>query len=200
MLEKIQAIVFDMDGTLVDSALNFDLMRSDLGFPIDTPILEHLKTLDSKDDIEKANKVIHQHEIKGAKKSILFDGVKELLALLKEKKVPTGILTRNSSIVTEYTLKKFELNFDVVLTRDDCKAKPNPEGLLIMGKKWNIPLSKILYIGDYLFDLQTAKNAKAISALYLNEKNIIYKDQADILISSYSDFSEEMEFDTDEKS
>ncbi|MGK0367071.1 MAG: HAD superfamily hydrolase (TIGR01549 family) [Thermoproteota archaeon] len=200
MLEKIQAIVFDMDGTLVDSALNFDLMRSDLGFPINTPILEYLDTLDSKEDVEKANKVIHRHEINGAKKSILFDGVKELLALLKEKKIPTGILTRNSSIVTEYTLKKFELNFDVVLTRDDCKAKPNPEGLLIMGKKWNIPLTKILYVGDYLFDLQTAKNAKAISALYLNEKNLIYKDQADILISSYYDFSEEMKFDTDENS
>ena len=43
---KLDLFIFDMDGTLVDSALDFDAMRQELGFPKDAPILEHIETLD----------------------------------------------------------------------------------------------------------------------------------------------------------
>ena len=111
MLKKIKAIFFDLDGTLVDSKLDFDLMRSDLGFPYGVPILEHIETLSEESDISKAHKIVIRHEIKGAEESVLYDGVRELLLYLKTNSIPTAILTRNCREATQITLNKFNIDF-----------------------------------------------------------------------------------------
>lgn len=61
------------------------------------------------------------------------------------------------------------LKFDIFLTRDDVKAKPDPEGLLRIQKNWNYPIDQILYVGDYKYDLWAGLAAKMPTALYLNE-------------------------------
>lgn len=188
ILHELKAFVFDLDGTVVDSKLDFDLMREDLGFPEKAPILEHLETIQDEEVIKKSMQIIHEHEMRGAEVSTPFEGVLELIELLKEKQYPIGLLTRNSKAVTDIVLKKFNLEFDMVFTRDDCKAKPDPEGLILMAQQWNIQPSQLIYIGDFLFDLETAKNANAYSGLFLNHKNQSFKDHADIIIENYTHF------------
>ncbi len=188
MIESLKAFVFDMDGTLIKSDLNFDLMREEMQFPQGAPILEYLATLTDEEEIKKANEVIHRHELEGAKRGTLFSGVESLLKTIKSNGHPLGLITRNSTEVTDIVLEKFNLSFDIVFTRDNCKPKPDPEGLLIMAKEWNLKTNEMIYIGDFLFDLKTAQNAGAYSGLYLNPRNEPFKDQADFVIEDYSQF------------
>ena len=53
----------------------------------------------------------------------------DFLNFLNTEKIPTALFTRNSKKVTEKTLEMHNLKFDICLTRDDVKAKPDPEEL-----------------------------------------------------------------------
>ncbi|MBC75877.1 MAG: phosphatase [Halobacteriovoraceae bacterium] len=184
-IKYLQAIVFDLDGTLVDSRLDFDKMRSDLGFPPGVPILEHLSLQKDENYKKECHKIIFEHEERGVDVATLMPGVPKLLQAIKSKGLKTGLLTRNNSHVTKLTLEKFKLSFDMVFSREDCKPKPHPEGLLLMAKSWKVKTENMLYIGDFQFDLETAKNANAKSCLYLNSYNHGLKAKADYVLESY---------------
>jgi HAD superfamily hydrolase (TIGR01549 family) len=165
-LKKIKGFAFDLDGTIVDSKLNFTKMRKDLKFPVDIGILEHLENISCEVQKKSAWDVVNYHERLGAQEASLIDGVLDLLIYLKNNNIPIGILTRNSNEVAHISLKKFNLEFDIVLSRDDCMAKPSPEGLEIMAKKWGIDTSEIVFIGDHFFDVETAINASSLPIMF----------------------------------
>ncbi len=50
-------------------------------------------------------------------------------------------------------------------------AKPDPAGLWLIAKQWQLPVSELLFVGDYWFDLETARRAGMASCLYLNAEN-----------------------------
>ena len=176
-----------MDGTIVNSYLDFKKIRDELGINQELGILEYLEQLEDKSQIKKAQDIVHRHELAGAKKSILMRDFLSFYNDLKDKLIPIGILTRNSKFVTNITLSKHNLKFDMTLTRDCCKAKPDPEGLLQFSKAFKINPQEILYIGDYIFDIETAKNANAKSALILNDRNYEFKKDADIFFTNYKE-------------
>lgn len=190
-ISNLKAILFDLDGTVVDSGLDFDQMRLDLNFPIGAPILEELETITDVAEIKKANEIIHRHELEGAEGSTLMPGFDLIYEYLKSNQIPTGLLTRNSAEVTELTLKKHKIDFDIVLTRDCCLAKPDPEGLNLMKKDLGFSDFEAIYIGDFQFDLLTAKRANLYSGLYMPQKDYAFKDEADIVIKDYKEFLDE---------
>ena len=176
-----------MDGTIVDSYLDFQKIRDDLGIDHQLGILEYIEQLEDQSLIEEAQKIVHRHELAGARKSVLMRDFLPFYNELKDKRIPIGLLTRNSKLVTNMTLSRHNLKFDIVLTRDCCKAKPHPEGLLKVAEEFKANTQDILYIGDYLFDLETAKNANTKSALILNDRNIEFKKDADISFTNYKE-------------
>lgn len=181
--------IFDLDGTLVDSKLDFNKMREEIGIPHGEPILEYLERHPDPHFVKKGLEIVHQHEVMGAQKAELIEGALQLLEELRSKNIPTGLLTRNSKVVTELTLNRFSLPLDDVLTRDDCRPKPDPEGLLILSRKWSLPVHDLVYIGDYLFDLQTAKACSMTAALFEPNGPSPFRDQADFTISCYKEFA-----------
>lgn len=185
---KFSAVFFDLDGTLIDSKLDFDAMRRDLNFPKGVPILEEIEKLTDKVEIEKSMEIVHQHELIGAQNSKLIEGVSEVLAYLHENDIPTGILTRNSRVCTELMLSKHKLDFDQVLTREDCAPKPSPEGLLILARHFQVEPRDCLYVGDFHFDIITAHNANMQSALIQSPKTKTFENEATYLFKTYQNF------------
>ena len=76
----IRGIVFDMDGTLVDSRLDFDAMRREMELPTGMPILEALTRLPPP-HAARCRAILDRHEWAGHERATLLPGVTELLEL-----------------------------------------------------------------------------------------------------------------------
>lgn len=160
-----KAFVFDLDGTLIDSRLDFARLRQELGISPGTPILEEVAEW-PEDKQKWAQAVLDDHEITGVSSSDLFPGVSEFLSTLAEKNIPVALFTRNSRKATEIALARHGLKFSAVITRDDAPAKPHPAGLLRIAEHLGLATHEILYVGDYLYDLKAGSAAQMPTALF----------------------------------
>ena len=75
----IRGIIFDLDGTLVDSRLDFDRMRLDMGLPAGVPILEALASVPHGPDRTRMLGEMRRHELLGADLAVIYDGVTDFL-------------------------------------------------------------------------------------------------------------------------
>ena len=98
-----------------------------------------------------------------------------------------AIVTRNMRSATQLTIENLNIPIDLIITREDCQAKPDPEGLLIIADHWNILPKNLIYVGDYLFDLEAAKNAGMMSCLLANQRNEQFQYMADKVIDNFAE-------------
>lgn len=161
----IRGIVFDLDGTLVDSALDFDAMRLEMGLPAEQPILEAIEAL-AEHDAERCRAILHKHEHGGAQRAVLMPGVPEFLEAVDRLGLRRAVWTRNSRAVALATLDRTGLTFDAVVARDDAPAKPDPTALTDLARRWGLAAGELLMVGDYVFDIEAGRRAGARTALY----------------------------------
>jgi HAD superfamily hydrolase (TIGR01509 family) len=182
-------IIFDLDNTLVSSSLNYDRIRTEIDCPMEQDILEFVDTLTA---VEKklAIQVVIQHEIEDAMSAIKLSGVDRLLSLLATHDVPSAIVTRNCQVAAKIKLDNLQINIDLLLTREDHKAKPAPDGLLHIAKLWNAEPQNILYVGDYLYDIQAANNAKMKSCLLSFGRQLHFSDLANVVVHDLVELTE----------
>lgn len=171
MLGQQLGIIFDLDGTLVDSRLDFSLLCQQLGWPAGTAILEHLATLTNPAERARAEQIICDFEMQAAASAEWMPGAEALLRHLQQQNIPTAVLTRNMRAASELCRQRLAIPVPLWLTREDCPAKPDPAGLWLIAKQWQLPVSELLFVGDYWFDLETARRAGMASCLYLNAEN-----------------------------
>ncbi|OZG73356.1 phosphatase [Hahella sp. CCB-MM4] len=191
MTDSVHGVIFDLDGTLVDSKLNFDQLRKDLGFPEKVPVLEHISGIPDHERRRQCLDIVHRFELEGARLATWIPGARELLQLLNELQIPTGILTRNMREAVELTMDKLEINVDIVLTREDFPPKPDPEALLHIAKNWRLAPSQCVYVGDFLFDIQAARNAGMRSWFYAPENPPTYASDADRVFTHFEELAVE---------
>src|SRR5262245_19687902 len=111
----IRGVIFDLDGTLVDSGLDFDQMRHEMGLRAGKPLLASLALLDEPHS-SRCHAILHRHEQKGAEQARLMPGVEEFLTALGDRGIRQAVLTRNSRPVTLATLRRLALSFDPIIT------------------------------------------------------------------------------------
>ncbi len=176
---RLSGVIFDMDGTLVDSRLDFAAMRRETGCPAGMGLLEYQAGLADPVDQARTADIIHRHEMAGAAAASWMPGAREVLATLQTWSVPTGIVTRNSREATALTLGRLGAPSLEIIAREDAAPKPDPEGLLLLAERWCISPDALVYIGDFRFDLEAAERAGMASGLYLQTDNRAYAHLAD---------------------
>ena len=99
---RYDGIIFDMDGTLSVSVIDYALMRDSLEIP-EGDLFTVIETWDDGNRILKSMDTILEIEDVAAKQTQGMPGVTELLAYLKDQDVKVGLVTRN----TEYSVDMF---------------------------------------------------------------------------------------------
>lgn len=171
---KYKNIIFDFDGTLVDTeyallhslqdtlkafSINKDL--KELSFVFGIPGGDALKQL-GVNDISGALEIWYKNMVTYKESIIIFDGIKEALKMLLEGGYELGI-------VTSKTRKEFKFDFDcsdiknffkyIVCSDDTVQHKPDPEPLLKYMELANVKPQEVLYIGDSKYDAMCAEQA-----------------------------------------
>lgn len=161
----IRGVIFDLDGTLVDSALDFDLMRQEMQLEPGQPLLETLATL-GEARAEECRQILQRHERAGADRATVIPGVEALLAELAARQIRTAVFTRNARQMTLATLDRLGLHLDRVIAREDAPPKPDPTGIWKVCESWALDRREVAMVGDYAFDIEAGRRAGVWTVLY----------------------------------
>lgn len=175
---KIRGVVFDLDGTVVDSlAMTFDAFNhaiTTLGGEARTPeqIMEHFglgegeifARMIGRENAERAYALAHAYTDRTLRAGDvpLFAGIIEVLDHLAKAQLPVSIFTGRSADTTELILAHHGIRkrFATVVCHDHVSsAKPSPEGLLLCCTRMGLPAADVLMIGDSAMDLIAARRA-----------------------------------------
>jgi HAD superfamily hydrolase (TIGR01509 family) len=159
-----RAVIFDLDGTLADSALDFDAIREEIGLQPGLPILEQLADADDATRA-RAEIIMRRHERDAIAVATLTDGCADLIAHLGSRAIPAAILTRNIREVVDTFARTFAFQFAAVYTREDGPPKPSPAGVLSLCAELGVAPADTLTVGDYKFDVMAGKSAGCRTAL-----------------------------------
>ena len=186
MVNSIKLAIFDLDDTLVHSSINYAKIRFKIAelFPRNiqlpnldqTPILQILNQLKEINDnlFQQASQIVERSERNAVEKATIMEGVTILPELLEQNKIRGAIYTNNTKNNVKLYLQKpgFDfLNYFEIITRNDIsKPKPDPEGLMKIINKWNIPKLNTIYIGDSFIDSEAARRANIRFFLFNSRK------------------------------
>jgi HAD superfamily hydrolase (TIGR01509 family) len=154
----LKLVIFDLDGTLLDSPLDFDAIRAEIGLPAGRPILEALDHLPPADRT-RAEAVIDRHESEAVRASRLFPGAADLVARLRTRGLRVALLTRNTRASVEAACRRHGLTFDAAVTREDLAPKPSPDGVRHLMDACGAGPHETVVVGDFRFDVEAGAAA-----------------------------------------
>lgn len=175
-------VVFDLDGTLVDSivdlgnAVNFALKNHNLplhpmsdyytfvGNGMEDLVRRSMGSVGSDNELYlKVRKDFNEHyNTHSNDNTIAYEGISELLEALKCRGIKTAVLTNKAQEYVGDILKKCFPNFTFDLyygQRQGVERKPHPQAFEMLLKELKVSKEDCLYIGDSEVDVKTAFNA-----------------------------------------
>lgn len=155
----IEGVIFDLDGTLVESGLNFRDIRKKLGCPTGVDILTFVEDIEDAVQKDAAAAFIVEQELADAHGARWLSKGKALVEASQAEGVPMAIVTRNSRNATTIKIETNQIPITTVITREDAPAKPDPTALLQIAANWGLHPSRCLYVGDFDYDRIAAERA-----------------------------------------
>jgi len=164
---KLRGVIFDMDGTVVDVSYNWNGIRAELATQ-GKSILGFLSTLEEPQKSEKW-RVLERYENEATMKAKLKPGMARFLDFLSERGIKKALVTNNSKKNVDFLLKKFDLEFDCVISRESGLWKPSGAPFAAVLEKLGLKREECCVIGDSPFDVKAANEAGISCVLILNE-------------------------------
>ena len=155
----IEGVIFDLDGTLVESGLNFRDIRKKLGCPTGVDILTFVEDIEDAVQKDAAAAFIVEQELADAHGARWLSKGKALVEASQAEGVPMAIVTRNSRNATTIKIETNQIPITTVITREEAPAKPDPTALLQIAANWGLHPSRCLYVGDFDYDRIAAERA-----------------------------------------
>jgi 2-phosphoglycolate phosphatase len=181
MFKQVQAVLFDLDGTLIDSAPDLgaaaDKMRLDRGLP-SLPLEQYRPMagagargmlgiafgLTPQDPTfpDLREEFFRNYERAMTERTRIFDGVPELIAALAQRGLPWGVVTNKSMRFTApltRCMPLFATAGAVVGGDTTAHAKPHPAPLLEAARQLGLEPAGCIYVGDDERDVQAGRAA-----------------------------------------
>ncbi len=174
--EPIKAVLFDLDGTLIDTneliiqsfqyalrELRPSLSRAEIIPQMGKTLVEQLNVLSGQSDVSELIKqyreynVAHHHQLVR-----IFPGVTEVLSSLRQHGLRVGVVTTKMRASAMRSLTFFGLQnwVEVLVTVEDVEnPKPHPEPIQKAISLLNCTPQQTLMVGDSQFDLVAAQQA-----------------------------------------
>jgi pyrophosphatase PpaX len=173
---RISVVLFDFDGTVVDSgaiilasmrhATETVLQRSyteqELMASVGGPGLEAQMEVFGPGRVEELVRVYRAHNEPLHETLEIFPGVEDLLVRLRDEGRTLGLVTAKRRTTVELAFARLPLAhlFETVVAGDDTiKHKPNPEPLLLALERLGASAGEAAYVGDSPYDMQAARAA-----------------------------------------
>ena len=179
--QNLKAVIFDLDGTLVDTADEFvpvvQALRAEHGHGEMDPqrirasvsngarALVSLGLGMSEDAPEFESKRLRLLELYSAVLGSLakpYPGIESLLGELHKRGISWGISTNKPRVYTEPLLQRLNIQpqaGSVVCPDDVTERKPHPESLYLNCAQLNCSSREAIYVGDHLRDIEAGRSA-----------------------------------------
>jgi phosphoglycolate phosphatase len=156
-MESIEAVIFDMDGTLVNSVYDWPEIRRRLGVT-GASIIDDLNALEEPDRTRRWAE-LEDIEAEATSRATMHEGARDLLALLTDHSLPAALVTNNSAANTRRLLDRFSFDFEVVVTRDSGLWKPSGAPITEAARRLGVAPERCLGVGDSHYDNMAAREA-----------------------------------------
>lgn len=178
---RLRAVLFDMDGTLLDTAPDFiaicQAMLAERGLPrVDDKLVRDQISGGARAMVSAAFamspeapefealrlKFLERYQTDCAVHSTLFDGMAELLADIEKANLIWGVVTNKPVRFARPIMEQLGLSErSAVLICPDhvTKSKPDPEPLLLACKMLDLDPASVLFVGDDLRDIESGRDA-----------------------------------------
>lgn len=184
-MRPVKAILFDLDGTLLDSApdlvaaLNW-LRKAEGLAPLDTQSMSRnvshgavgmltagMPATSEAQFAEWKSMFLTRYAAEGYRDSRLYDGVPEMLGHLRQKGIPWGIVTNKIESLTLPILQASGLaahSACAVCGDTLTRSKPDPAPVLFACEQLAVDPADTIFAGDDIRDLQAGRSAGAMVA------------------------------------
>lgn len=178
---KFKAVIFDLDGTLVNSLIDiadsmnkvlenrnlpthsYEVINSFIGSGLRNLVTKAIpETIKTEENIESCfQEMIAEYRNNCTNKTSIYDGIIDLLSELKSRNIKLAVLSNKADEFTKKISHDLFPNYFEIANglKDEATKKPHPTGALEISNDLGFSPEEILYVGDSGIDMQTAKNA-----------------------------------------
>jgi len=210
IFKKIRAVLFDLDGTLIDSAPDLvaaaDKMRTDRGMSsLPYELYRPHAGAGARGMLKVAFDITPEHsnfmamreeffanyEVAMTDRTYVFDGVDDLIGHLQLRQMPWGVVTNKMARFTDPLTAAMPLfaTAQAIVSGDTMPhSKPHPEPLFEAARRLGLPPEVCLYVGDDERDIVAGRAAGMLTVAatygYLGEKSNVSAWGADLSVDS----------------
>ena len=213
--ERLKAVLFDLDGTLVDTADEFVVVVQQLRAEHDMKAMDPARIrasvsngaralvslglgLDPNDDIfeSKRLRLLELYSEVLGSEAKPYPGISALLAELTQRNITWGVATNKPRAYAEPLMERIDLPpCPSLVCPDDVKdRKPHPESLYRNCRDLNCAPHEAIYVGDHLRDIEAGKRAGMFTIAaaygYIEPDDTPTQWGADALVSDSTHLSE----------